>query len=237
MQTADSGKMSSQDGALTGYLELFVGPMFSGKTSKLLEIYKQYKFCNINVAVVNHSADNRYHESMLSTHDRVMIPCIQTNHLIPLWNYSNLDGSFNDECEMHMMLRSADVILINEGQFFDDLYDFIIIAVEYDKKHVVVGGLDGDCFRKPFGQILQLIPLADRVTKLTSLCKICADGTIGLFSYRNSDSKETVEVGGSEKYMPLCRKHYLTCSGQQVRTVGLPTIRVTLECHPKVCLP
>ena len=44
----------------SGYLELFIGPMFSGKTSKLIELYKQYKFCNIPVLVINHSIDNRY---------------------------------------------------------------------------------------------------------------------------------------------------------------------------------
>jgi hypothetical protein len=101
------------------------------------------------------------------------------------------------------------------GILLDDLYEFVLKAVERDGKHVVVGGLDGDCFRKPFGQILQLIPLADRVTKLSSLCKGCGDGTIGLFTFRTTKSKEIVEVGGSETYMPLCRKHYLECSAIQ----------------------
>jgi len=206
MQTADSAKMSSQDGALTGYLELFVGPMFSGTTSKLLEIYKQYKFCNINVAVINHSADTRYHESMLSTHDRVMIPCIQTNHLIPLWNYSNLDGSFNDECEMHMMLRSADVILINEGQFFDDLYDCVLQMLS-EKKKVYIAGLDGDFERKKFGSLLDLIPLCDKITKLTSLCSICKNGTPGIFSLRLTKEKQQMLIG-SDNYIPVCRDCY-----------------------------
>ena len=62
----------------SSYLELFIGPMFSGKTSKILEIYKQCKFCNIPVIIINHSIDTRYHESMVSTHDKIMAPCIQT---------------------------------------------------------------------------------------------------------------------------------------------------------------
>jgi thymidine kinase len=61
----------------TSYLELFIGPMFSGKTSKLVEIYKQCLFCNIPVAVINHSIDKRYDDTLLSTHDKVMIPCLQ----------------------------------------------------------------------------------------------------------------------------------------------------------------
>ena len=54
------------------YLELITGPMFSGKTSKLLEIYKQCIFCNISVAVINHSEDTRYDDKMLSTHDKIV---------------------------------------------------------------------------------------------------------------------------------------------------------------------
>ena len=75
----------------TGYLELFIGPMFSGKTSKLLEIYKQSMFCNIPIIVINHSADIRYHDTHLSTHDKTMIPCVQTTELMSIWDYGSID--------------------------------------------------------------------------------------------------------------------------------------------------
>ena len=58
----------------SGYLELIVGPMFSGKTSKLLEIYKQCNFCGISVTVINHTSDTRYGDVMLTTHDQLKIP-------------------------------------------------------------------------------------------------------------------------------------------------------------------
>ena len=95
-----------------GYLEIIIGPMFSGKTSKLLSLYKQYKFCNIPIAVINHSADTRYHESMLSSHDKEMIPCIQTDKLENITTNESVDNS--------------EVILINEAQFFPDLYNFVV---------------------------------------------------------------------------------------------------------------
>ena len=60
----------------TGYLELIIGPMFSGKTSKILEIYKQCNFCNIPVVIINHSLDKRYHDTMLSSYDKIMAPCL-----------------------------------------------------------------------------------------------------------------------------------------------------------------
>lgn len=66
---------------MDSYLELIIGPMFSGKTSKLLDIYKQCKFCNIRVVIVNHEIDKRYHDTMVSSHDKVLAPCIQTSQL------------------------------------------------------------------------------------------------------------------------------------------------------------
>lgn len=99
------------------YLEIIIGPMYSGKTSKLIEIYKQCKFCNIPVIVINHSFDKRYHDSMLSSHDKNMIPCIQTTNLLSL--------DIKDDIK---------IILINEGQFFGDLIEFVEKMLEKKKK-------------------------------------------------------------------------------------------------------
>lgn len=197
------------------YLELIIGPMFSGKTSKLVEIYKQCQFCNIPVAVINHSIDIRYDDTLLSTHDKVMIPCIQTNKLIDIWYY-NVDMKTNEENkeDEHNLLRiddsvkliNADVILINEGQFFEDLYPAVEHMLRHNKK-IYIGGLDGDFERKKFGHIIDLIPLCDKITKMTSLCSLCKDGTHGIFSKRISSEKEQTVVG-SDNYIPVCRNCY-----------------------------
>jgi thymidine kinase len=200
-------------------LELILGPMFAGKTSALQSIIRRHEALGIKCAVYKPISDKRYGADFyIYTHDLTKIPARPVKYLTqeqPLEPYTE-----------------SKLIIIEEGQFFDDLYDFVLKAVERDGKHVVVGGLDGDCFRKPFGQILDLIPLADRVTKLTSLCKMCGDGTIGLFTFRTNKSKEVVEVGGSEAYMPLCRRHYITCSELSNQDEDLPTIQVKLEGHP-----
>lgn len=189
------------------YLELITGPMFSGKTSKLLEIYKQCMFCNISVAVINHSEDTRYDDKMLSTHDKFMIPCIQTSSIYDLWYYHNLDQDFNSNKEKkHLEVKNADVILINEAQFFKDLYDCVIDMLKENKK-VYVSGLDGDFERKKFGQILDLFPLCDKVTKLTSLCSLCKNGEAGIFSLRLTQEK-TQMVIGTNNYIPVCRHCY-----------------------------
>jgi thymidine kinase len=188
------------------YLELIIGPMFSGKTSRLIDIYKQCKFCNIPVVVINHSIDNRYDDELLSTHDHVKIPCIKTDSLGYIWKEEpETNGVFKilrDREETYF----ADVILINEGQFFDDLYEVVNSMLKHGKK-VYVAGLDGDFQRQKFGQILDLIPLCDNVTKLKSLCGKCKNGTLGIFSKRLSNESEQTVIG-FDNYIPVCRNCY-----------------------------
>jgi len=190
-----------------GYLELIIGPMYSGKTSKLLEIYKQCKFCDISVCVINHSLDKRYHDSMLSSHDKVMVPCVNIENVYDLWfNDGEIDLTVFGDNINHKLIRKSDVILINEGQFFNNLYHVVNDMLK-NNKVVYVCGLDGDFERKKFGEILDLIPLCDKVTKLTSLCSLCKNGTPGIFSMRISDEKEQTVIG-SENYLPVCRNCY-----------------------------
>jgi len=179
----------------SAYLEINVGPMFSGKTSKLIEIYKKYSYCNIKVLPVNHISDNRYSDTMLSSHDKKMIPCVKTSLLFDI-----------DEA----VLNSCQVILINEGQFFPDLYDFVNKMLQ-NKKKIYIFGLDGDFERKRFGTILDLIPLCDHVYKLHSLCGLCKTGKTGIFSKRVTNEKSQVLIG-SDNYIPCCRECYESCS-------------------------
>jgi thymidine kinase len=193
----------------SAYIELIIGPMYSGKTSRLVEIYKQCKFCDISVAVINHSIDNRYDEELLSTHDQIKIPCIKTERLFDVWTDDiclETDVSLVPRIKEKFKVATSRVILINEGQFFPDLEEFVKKLLSNDKK-VYICGLDGDFERKKFGQILDLIPLCDKVTKLTSLCSICKNGTPGIFSKRITSEKEQTVVG-SDNYIPVCRKCY-----------------------------
>jgi len=173
-------------------LHVILGPMFSGKTSKILEIYEQCILSNINVLVINHSSDTRYSDSMLSTHNKKMIPC-------------RLVEKLHDVSD-----ASEHVILINEGQFFDDLYDWVKMMVEQYNKTVYVCGLDGDSNRKRFGQMLDLIPICDKVTKLRSLCAICKNGNKAPFTLRTTtSSEEQILIGSDDCYKPVCRNCYL----------------------------
>jgi thymidine kinase len=179
-----------------GYLELWLGPMFSGKTTHLIQAYKKYTYIGKHVAVVNYAADKRYHETMLSTHDKTMIPCIQTE---------TLDEIFPE-------LMAADVILINEGQFFKDLYDCVIQLINLHNKTVCISALDGDFKRERFGDVLHLIPQCDKVTKLHALCSSCKNGKPAIFSHRITCEEGQVVIG-SDNYVPLCR----SCFQQQCK--------------------
>jgi thymidine kinase len=195
-----------------GYLEIILGPMYASKTTRLVEIYNQCKFCDIPVVAINHDIDSRYDEDhTIVTHDKTKIPCLKTNILKHIWkpeirSLSDETGSINQSSANCLITKYSKVVLINEGQFFDDLYEVVNDMVNHGKQ-VYVCGLDGDFERKKFGQILDLIPLCDKVTKLTSLCSLCKNGTPGIFSMRLTNEMEQTVVG-SENYIPVCRECY-----------------------------
>jgi len=184
---------------MSGSLFLYLGPMFSGKTSKLIQIFKTRTYIGKKVAVINFSQDRRYSDSMLSTHDQMMIPCIFIDQLSSILK--------NKENEYYPMLQNADTILINEGQFFPDIFDSVIEMVEKAGKEVHICGLDGDFQRQPFGSLLQLIPYCNIVEKLNALCVDCRDGTPAIFSHRISQETAQIVIG-SDNYKPLCRECY-----------------------------
>jgi hypothetical protein len=75
-----------------GYLEIILGPMYASKTTRLVEIYNQCRFCDIPVVAINHNIDNRYdQQSSIVTHDKTKIPCIKTNSLKNIEGYDEND--------------------------------------------------------------------------------------------------------------------------------------------------
>jgi len=172
---------------MTATLDLVIGGMFSGKTSELIRRLKRFKAIDQSVLVVNSARDTRNEAEVLATHDGVVFDCVKTEFLVdvPL---------------------TAQVIAIDEAQFFTGLRAFVERALAAGK-HVIVAGLDGDYRQQKFGEILDLVPLADRVVKLTALCMICSDGTAGPFSKRTTTDTCQRLIGGKSEYMAVCRRH------------------------------
>jgi thymidine kinase len=124
-----------------------------------------------------------------------------------IWNYDNLEEHIDENLmEVHFKFREATIVLINEGQFFPDLIQ-CVEELLINKKKIYICGLDGDFERKKFGTLLDLVPLCDKVTKMTSLCGICKNGTPGIFSLRLTKEKEQFLIG-SDNYIPVCRECY-----------------------------
>jgi len=181
-----------------GYLELAIGPMFSGKTTWLTNMHKQCTYCNMHVMVINFAGDTRYAsaaEALLSTHDRTMIPCIMCSTI------AELETEHGDE------LSRAEVLLINEGQFFPDIMR-VLGHVDAGKR-IYICGLDGDFEKKRIGSLLDLVPHCDKVCKLTSLCSICRNGKEAIFSFRTTQETDQIVIGVNN-YIPLCRACYST---------------------------
>jgi thymidine kinase len=176
-----------------GSLQLFVGPMYAGKTSKLIETYEECIDSENRVIVLTHSDEIRYSIDKLSTHDQKKIDCFKCD---------TISSFINEKADA---IKECKVILIDEGQFFKDLLE-ILPLINQLHKHVYVFGLDGDFKRNKFGQILDLIPHCDRIEKLHAKCSVCSNQAI--FSHRTNDSSEQVLIGNETIYQPLCRDCY-----------------------------
>ena len=175
-------------------LELYCGPMWAGKSSTVLGTLRRYSSIGWKILLLTSELDNRYGSGMVVSHDQEKYPALAVRNLL--------------EVAKTKVYEDAQLIMIDEAQFFPDLYEFVLQAVDQHEKHVICVGLDGDSDRKPFGDILRLVPHCDSIRKITSFCSECRDGTPALFSYHRTHKNEQVSVGHTNQYEPLCRKHF-----------------------------
>ena len=183
-----------------GSIKLYLGCMFSGKTSELIREYTRYTKIGKKVICINYTSDTRYgDDNYVYSHDLNKIECLKTQKLMSI----NLQD-----------ILKYDVILINEGQFFEDIIEFCKLYCDMQSKHIIICALDGDFLRKPFGKINELIPLADEITKLTAFCTECHDTTPAIFTLRLSQDTEQISINNN--YIPVCRKHYLLLSKNEL---------------------
>jgi thymidine kinase len=173
-------------------LSIIMGNMFSGKTSELIRRLKRLKVIGKKIMVVNSAKDTRSPDEVLKTHDNVKFDCHKVYNL-----YDLLDKpGFED----------AEIIAIDEAQFFPNLKKFVESCLDTGKD-VILAGLDGDAFQRKWGELLECIPLASEVTKLSALCKYCSHGNPGPFTKRIVDDTTLELIGGSDMYVAVCQKH------------------------------
>jgi len=188
-----------------GYLNLIIGPMFSGKSTRLIHYIRKYKTLQFEIMVIKPSIDNRYTESNeICTHNFEKESCIsyEPNNLSDIFNNSNYTNS--------------KIIIIEEGQFFTSLYDNVKKMTDIDKKIVYVTALNGDSERKLFGDVYKLLPLCDNIEFMQALCICCSDGTLGIYSKRShSNNNNQICVAGPSIYQAVCREHYFEQTSKQ----------------------
>ena len=177
-------------------LKLFMGCMFASKTEELIRQYNRYKLIGKNIIVIKPKIDVRYGNESITTHSNITI------------NAFSVDGLLKFQFNHTREFEKADVIIIDEAQFFNDL-EVAVCWVELRNKTVIMGGLSGDFKRKPFKAISDIIPYCDEVIHLSALCLKCGDGTRAKFTKRTVDIGEQTLIGGAEAYVSVCRKHYL----------------------------
>jgi thymidine kinase len=192
--TSEQQEVNDGSNNQVGYLTIIMGCMFAQKTTELLKRIRRYESIGYKVHVVNFHHDTRYGNNCISSHD------IDKHPATPLAEL----GDLSDE-----EIGKYNVLVIDEGQFFPDLFKKVTEWVDKFKIHVVVSGLDGDSERRPFGDMLRLIPHAEEIVRLNAYCAKCRDGTVAHFSCRLKPSKEQVSIGAADQYAPMCRKHFL----------------------------
>ena len=181
-----------------GSLELIIGPMFAGKSCELFRKIRILKVLNKKYIVIKPTIDTRNNSNIIVSHNFDKENCIALKNLDDIL-YIMSDTDFS----------AIDTIFIDEGQFFTDLKDTVLNLVEKYNKNVIISGLDGDSKRNHFGQIIDLIPLADKYEKFTAMCLKCKDGTPGIFSHCINTMEDQVLIGAGEHYISVCRKHYI----------------------------
>jgi len=172
-------------------IEIILGSMYSGKSTELIRRLSCYDAIKFPTLLINHEYDTRTGNSV-KTHSNLKKNAIKTDSLMKL-------------VERPEYINSK-VIGIDEAQFFGDLLEFVKYS-ELDKI-IIISGLDGDYNRKPFGQILECIPLCDSVVKLKAMDMVYNDGTPGIFTKRLTKNDNILLIGSKEHYVSVCRENY-----------------------------
>ena len=180
-------------------LSIIIGPMYSGKTSKLFEIFNFNNINNENQLIIDYTfiKEDLLQITNLYNHDKNYLSCIKFNsRLLKNYNYYNYK-----------------YIHINEAQFFPNLKEIILYILEKYNIHIYCYGLDSDYKKEKFGELIDLIPHCDNIIKLSGRCNnpniVCNNKSV--FSHRidKTLSQKIILTNSTDNnYISLCRICY-----------------------------
>ncbi|MDA0378178.1 MAG: thymidine kinase [Bacteroidetes bacterium] len=170
-----------------GWIEVVCGSMFSGKTEELIRRIRRASIARQRTEIFKPAMDNRFSADEVVSHDERAIrstPVAAASQII-------------------LLAMDADVVGIDEAQFFgDDLVDVCRELANIGKR-VIVAGLDQDYLGQPFEPLPQIMAIAEYVTKLHAICVVC--GNPANHSQRLISGGGRVMLGAQEAYEPRCR--------------------------------
>ncbi|MFC1760098.1 thymidine kinase [Candidatus Neomarinimicrobiota bacterium] len=174
----------------SGWIEVICGSMFSGKTEELMRRIRRAQIAKMDTIIFKPKVDDRYSPSHIVSHNQMKLnsELVETSDEI-------LTGS-----------QKAEVIAIDEAQFFDDDIVEICKILAKQKKRVIVAGLDTDYRGEPFGPMPYLMCEADYVDKLRAICVKC--GNPATYTQRTSKDSQRVIIGETDIYEARCRNCY-----------------------------
>ena len=176
----------------TGWIEVIVGSMFSGKSEELIRRVRRAQIARQKVQVFKPCIDDRYSKEEIASHSGM------THLSKPVITAADLMKELEDDTQ---------VVAIDEGQFFDMGIVDVVNDLARNGRRVIIAGLDQDYTGKPFEPMPQLLSVAEFITKTHAICVKC--GSTANYSQRTVESEERVEVGASDKYEARCRKCFV----------------------------
>lgn len=175
----------------TGHVEVICGSMFSGKTEELIRRIRRAEIAKQRVKVFKPKIDNRYSEFSIVSHSELSYPSEVIENADEI-----LEKSFD-----------AEIIGIDEAQFFENNLVQVCQALADSGKRVIVAGLDQDYRALPFEPMPQLLAIAEYITKTLAICVVC--GAPANRTQRVNKSTDRVLVGGDNLYEARCRLHHI----------------------------
>jgi thymidine kinase len=176
----------------TGWIEVIAGCMFSGKTEELIRRLRRAQIARQNVKIFKPNVDTRFSHNSIVSHNEQSLPSIK----------------LNSASEIIDLSKGAQVIGIDEAQFFPEEIVQVVNKLANEGKRIVIAGLDQDYRGVPFGPMPQLLAIAEYITKILAICAVC--GNPADKTQRKTLSPELVVVGASDIYEARCRRcHYI----------------------------
>lgn len=175
----------------TGWIEVVVGCMFSGKTEELIRRMRRAQIARQAIAIFKPVIDTRFSADHIVSHSEARL------HSTPV----------HSSADVLRLAGDAQVVGIDEGQFFDMGIVEVAETLANQGKRVIIAGLDQDYRGKPFEPMPQLLAVAEYITKTLAICMVC--GNPADRTQRTTPSHERVLVGAKDAYEARCRRCFV----------------------------